>query len=553
MALISSLIQSPSTTIVTRSFDNMIVGGTTALPTYYGISTINTIPSQDFLLPYIYYAIINITYFDASQVQLMVVDAHGDSYATAFENWQTKINTPLPNGYLVVQCNSTGGNSDLVKQQISGYGEAIYFMIYLQKLFGNKKLTENSTIKNIVFITNVNFNGVRMSYDSNNLVYFVGHSSSYPLPRLFSDSFSICKMMALHQMFANTSNIYPTNVSLDYLAFVEASTSVYATLITNLMLIAESAQSNFIFTNLASEVFNPYYINYPDVYPDTYNDFIKDASIVIDSSNADIFNLNQNQNDSIFKTNVNSILKSFYLFVIGSDGPKIDDRNQPFNIVSALEQFGISPIDSTIYALFVGLFIANMLFTTPLYNTNYNRTIAAILKISENALAPFTAVHYDLFQSLNIYYDTFVANFAMTFANMMILNPSLPFVPSLVDSIFLDIRNACNFYLSSSQPTILTDELAYVLSVPQIHSLKIIFGTKYVPKPVIIHPAAIKIEQIHDIITRLERLQQSKYIRYVDFNEYAFKYGSNNYVVKEQLAKPFGISQVPDDTPAKEY
>lgn len=545
MALISSIYQaSGGTTIVTRQFDDLTNGGTTSLFTYYGNSTMNVIPTQDSTNINIYYAVMNITYFDSSQVQLSVIDANGNSYSHALENWPVKINTA--GGYLVAQCDSNGGNSDLAKQKINAYGSAIYFLIYLHSLFGSTKLTSNSTIKNIVFITNVNINGVRMSYDSDNLVYFVGHSSSYPPPRLFTNSISICKMLAMHQLFVNTSTTYPASVSMDYLAFMAGASDIYATLMSNKILIHQGVQSNFVFDNLGSDVVLPNYISYPDLYATTYDDSIKDATIEINSLGIDIFNLNQNQNDSIYRANVNTILKSYYLFIVGSNGPRTNNLGQMFNMVSAMEQLAgiLPPYDETALTLFTELNIANMLFTTPLY-VDYNQTLIAIL--GSLPLPSFTAVKFTPTQSLVNYNDAMIANFVETFTN---INTSPPFDPVIIKTILLAIQNACNFNYTNAIVVIdVDDDFTFVLPVPKIQE-KIESIVRYHPIQSIF-PVAIRIEQLSDIMIRLYSLRQKR-ISYIDINEYEFYHGSAHYVAKKKTAIKSGISFDPNNNSTHE-
>lgn len=538
MALISSIYQaSAGTTIVTRQFNDLAIGGTTSLFSYYGSSSMDVIPTQDSSFSNMYYAVMNIIYSDSSQVQLSVIDANGNSYSTVLENWQIKINTD--GGYLVAQCDSNGGNSDLAKQQINAYGTAIYFLIYLHNTFGNTKLTSNSTIKNIIFITNVNFNGIRMSYDSDNLVYFIGHSPSYPSPRLFTNSILICKMLAMHQLFANTSDTYPISVSMDYLAFMDGASDIYATLISNDILITQGVQSNFVFDNLGSDVILPYYINYPDLYATTYDNSLKDTTIELNSSGVDILNINQNQNDLIYRGNVNTILKSYYLYIAGSNGSKTNNNGQTFNMVSSMEQLGILPLpyDEVILTIFSGLFIANMLFTTPLY-TDYNQTLITMFKLTE-PLPTFVAAEFALTQSFGEYYDALIANFVETFTNMN----APPLDPTIINTILLNIRNACNFNNTNVVVVIdADDDLTYVLPVPEIQE-KIKMEVGYYPVQSIF-PVAIRIMQLSDIMNRLLTLRQKR-ISYIDIEKYEFNHGSEHFVVEQPLAKPNGISQVP--------
>lgn len=372
------------------------------------------------------YGIINMFLFD-NTLQIVVIDAEGAKISQVRNSWKDNIN----NSYPIIRYESSNSDpSNLLKQQFSVYKGIIFFFNFWFN-GQNQSFILNPAIKQYVFITNMVANnstedniryytGVDAIQDDSTVVYFIGNSPTVQ-DRIIGDQISINKMLILYLILFYSSNNYPISVSYDYLSFIDALSEIYAIVMYNVCVKFSFFSDPVLLHNfeiISEDIFLDGRLNLPSYMDLVFDHSLEKERIELNMTYIDIFNLTRNQNMDIYRNNVHVILKSFYLYMFGSNGLKTTVKGTTFNIKSILKQLqGENAVYDDMSINANGFtYLANMLFMLNSF-VNYNFILQKFFQIdvNNNTYLPFIATKFNIIGIYKMWFEALKNNINNTF------------------------------------------------------------------------------------------------------------------------------------------
>jgi len=322
---------------------------TNPIPTRYHKSTFKTYCTEDLLYDY---GIVNVKYQDNTILQIAIADGQNNNVNDLHDNWESWINTPnLP--IVARDKTSISGQFPQIDMSFNAYSAAIYYL-FLIKTMQFIKFTEQTN--RIVMITNVDSDTINFDLDLNNAVFYIGRHTILSIDSYLSNLLSIGKMLSLYQMITNIDNPAISLISFDFLVYLTAMSDIVGIVFQNYVLIHyESVQSNYIWNDLGSETFDPYYISFADlatantpfalsynVTPWTNTNFV--PSIL--NSIVDVFSLCPSQYKLDVEVNKGVMLQFFNIYIHGTNGNYLSKQGNVYNLLFLGQSANIIPSDT---------------------------------------------------------------------------------------------------------------------------------------------------------------------------------------------------------------
>lgn len=309
---------------------------TNPIPTRYHKSTFKTYYTEDLLYDY---GIVNMRYQDNTVLQIAIADGQNNSVNDLHDNWESWINTSnLP--IVARDKTSISGQFPHIDMSFNAYTAAVYYL-FVVKVMQFIKFTEQTN--RIVMITNVDSDTINFDLDLNNAVFYIGRHTILSSDSYLSNLLSIGKMLSLYQMVTNISNPATSLCSFDFLVYLTAMSDIVGIVFQNYVLIHyESIQSDYIWNNLGSETFDPYYVSFADlttnnaslassynVIPWTNTNYVPSAL----NSIIDVFSLCLPQYKSNIEINKGVMLQFFNIYVHGTNGNYLSKQGNMYNLL----------------------------------------------------------------------------------------------------------------------------------------------------------------------------------------------------------------------------
>lgn len=309
---------------------------TNPIPTRYHKSTFKTYFTEDLLYDY---GIVNVRYQDNTLLQIAIADGQNNDLNDLHDNWESWINTSnLP--IISRDKTSVSGQFPQIDMSFNAYAAAIYYLFFI-KTMQFIKFTEQTN--RIIMITNVDSDTINFNLDLNNAVFYIGRHVISSTDNYLSNLLSIGKMLSLYQMITNIDNPMTSLFSFDFLIYLTAMSDIIGIIFQNYVLIHyESVQLNYIWNDLGSETFDPYYINFDDlttnnasfalsynVMPWTNTNFV--PSIL--NSIIDVFSLCPSQYKPNVEINKGVMLQFFNIYVHGTNGNYLSKQGNIYNLL----------------------------------------------------------------------------------------------------------------------------------------------------------------------------------------------------------------------------